>query len=204
ITNNSGSITIDNSGSIGGITTSNGGTTNISNGGIEGNTVKPGGNIGLITNTGSNSTTNINEWNAGNADNPNNPIKVAGDNLGGINTGKIYLDNVQAGKIYDTGKIVVGEDINGDGVEDGVDANGNSLADQLNNGQGIFDSLDTISGIVDFTDEGGGKFSAGLDTQELSGKTLGASLIYSSRMRQIDTNNMLREINVKNFKTDFE
>ncbi|OCR18357.1 hypothetical protein BA918_07715, partial [Helicobacter pullorum] len=204
ITNNSGSITIDNSGSIGGITTSNGGTTNISNGGIEGNTVKPGGNIGLITNTGSNSTTNINEWNAGNADNPNNPIKVAGDNLGGINTGKIYLDNVQAGKIYDTGKIVVGEDINGDGIEDGVDANGNSLADQLNNGQGIFDSLDTISGIVDFTDEGGGKFSAGLDTQELSGKTLGASLIYSSRMRQIDTNNMLREINVKNFKTDFE
>ncbi|OCR16642.1 hypothetical protein [Helicobacter pullorum] len=204
ITNNSGSITIDNSGSIGGITTSNGGTTNISNGGIEGNTVKPGGNIGLITNTGSNSTTNIIEWNAGNAENPNNPIKVAGNNLGGINTGKIYLDNVQAGKIYDTGKIVVGEDINGDGIEDGVDANGNSLADQLNNGQGIFDSLDTISGIVDFTDEGGGKFSAGLDEQELSGKTLGASLIYSSRMRQIDTNNMLREINVKNFKTDFE
>ena len=204
ITNNSGNITVNNSGSIGGITTSNGGTTNISNGGIEGNTVKPGGNIGLITNTGSNSTTNINEWNAGNVDNPKSPIKVAGDNLGGINTGKIYLDNVQAGKIYDTGKIVVGEDINGDGIEDGVDANGNSLADQLNNGQGIFDSLDTISGIVDFTDEGGGKFSAGIDEQELSGKTLGASLIYSSRMRQIDTNNMLREINVKNFKTDFE
>ena len=201
ITNNSGSITIDNGGSgfIGGITTSNGGTTNISNGGFQ----NSGGNIGFITNN-DNSTTNIIEWNVGNPDNPKSPIKVAGDNLGGINTGKIYLDNVQAGKIYDTGKIVVGEDINGDGVEDGVDANGDSLADQLNNGQGIFDSLDTISGIFDFIDEGDGKFSTGLDTRELSGKTLGASLIYSSRMRQIDTNNMLKEINVKNFKTDFE
>ncbi|WP_179854437.1 beta strand repeat-containing protein, partial [Helicobacter pullorum] len=193
ITNNSGNITIDNSGSISGITTSNGGTTNISNGGFK----NSGGNIGLITNTGSNSTTNIIEWNVGNPDNPKSPIKVAGDNLGGINTGKIYLDNVQGGKIYDTGKIVTDEDGNPS------DSNGN-LADQLNNGQGIFDSLDTISGIVDFTDEGGGKFSAGIDTQELSGKTLGASLIYSSRMRQINTNSMLREINVKNFKTDFE
>ena len=201
ITNNSGSITIDNGGSgfIGGITTSNGGTTNISNGGFQ----NSGGNIGFITNN-DNSTTNIIEWNVGNPDNPKSPIKVAGDNLGGINTGKIYLDNVQAGKIYDTGKIVVGEDINGDGVEDGVDANGDSLADQLNNGQGIFDSLHHASDIITIVDEGGGEFSAGIDEQELSGKTLGASLIYSSRMRQIDTNNMLREINVKNFKTDFE
>ncbi|WP_166648685.1 hypothetical protein, partial [Helicobacter pullorum] len=166
ITNNSGSITINNggSGSIGGITTSNGGTTNISNG--------KNGHIDLITNTGSNSNSNIIEWNVGNPDNPNSPIKVAGDNLGGINTGKIYLDNVQAGKIYDTGKIVTDENGNPS------DSNGN-LADQLNNGQGIFDSLDTISGVIDFTDEGDGKFSAGLDTKELSGKTLGASLIYS-------------------------
>ena len=201
ITNNSGSITINNGGSgfIGGITTSGGGTTNISNGGFQ----NSGGNIGFITNN-DNSTTNIIEWNVGNPDNPKSPIKVAGDNLGGINTGKIYLDNVQAGKIYDTGKIVVGEDINGDGVEDGVDANGDSLADQLNNGQGIFDSLHHASDIITIVDEGGGEFSAGIDEQELSGKTLGASLIYSSRMRQIDTNNMLREINVKNFKTDFE
>ena len=196
ITNNSGSITIDNSGSIGGITTSNGGTTNISNGGIEGNTVKPGGNIGLITNTGSNSTTNIIEWNAGNPDNPKSPIKVAGTNLGGINTGTIYVD-ATPGKTYDTDKIVTDENGNPS------DSNGN-LADQLNNGQGIFDSLKHAADIMEIIDEGGGKFSVGLDTRELSGKTLGASLIYSSRMRQINTNSMLREINVKNFKTDFE
>uniref|UniRef100_UPI001416EF49 beta strand repeat-containing protein n=1 Tax=Helicobacter pullorum TaxID=35818 RepID=UPI001416EF49 len=111
ITNNSGSITIDNDGSgfIGGITTSGGGTTNISNGGFQ----NPGGNIGLITNDGSNSTTNIIEWNVGNPDNPKSPIKVAGDNLGGINTGTIYVD-VTPGKVYDVEQIVVGED--GDGV----------------------------------------------------------------------------------------
>ena len=201
ITNNSGSITINNGGSgfIGGITTSNGGNTNISNGGFQ----NSGGNIGLITNTGSNSTTNIIEWNVGNPDNPKSPIKVAGDNLGGINTGTIYVD-VTPGKVYDVEQIVVGEDINGDGIEDGVDANGDSLADQLNNGQGIFDSLKHAADIMEIIDEGGGKFSTGLDTKELSGKTLGASLIYSSRIRQINTNNMLREINVKNFKTDFE
>ena len=49
------------------------------------------------------------------------------------------------------------------------------------------------SDIITIVDEGGGEFSAGLDTKELSGKTLGASLIYSSRMRQINTNSMLRE-----------
>ncbi|KAB0574241.1 S-layer family protein, partial [Helicobacter pullorum NCTC 12824] len=193
ITNNSGNITVNNSGSISGITTSNGGTTNISNGGFQ----NSGGNIGLITNTGSNSTTNIIEWNVGNPDNPKSPIKVAGTNLGGINTGTIYVD-ATPGKVYDVEQIVIGED------GDGADSNGNSLADQLNNGQGIFDSLHHASDIITIIDEGGGEFSAGVDTQELSGKTLGASLIYSSRMRQIDTNNMLREINVKNFKTDFE
>ena len=193
ITNNSGNITIDNSGSIGGITTSNGGTTNISNGGFQ----NSGGNIGLITNDGSNSNTNIIEWNVGNPDNPKSPIKVAGDNLGGINTGTIYVD-ATPGKVYDVEQIVIGED------GDGVDSNGNSLADQLNNGQGIFDSLKHAADIMEIIDEGGGKFSVGLDTRELSGKTLGASLIYSSRMRQINTNSMLREINVKNFKTDFE
>ncbi|WP_179853980.1 beta strand repeat-containing protein, partial [Helicobacter pullorum] len=195
ITNDSGSITVNNGGSgfIGGITTSNGGTTNISNGGFK----NPGGNIGLITNDGSNSKTNIIEWNVGNPDNPNSPIKVAGTNLGGINTGTIYVD-VTPGKVYDVEQIVVGED------GDGVDSKGDSLADQLNNGQGIFDSLHHASDIITIVDEGGGEFSAGVDTQELSGKTLGASLIYSSRMRQINTNSMLREINVKNFKTDFE
>ncbi|WP_199767733.1 hypothetical protein, partial [Helicobacter pullorum] len=150
ITNDSGSITVNNSGSgsIGEIITSNGGNTNISNG--------KNGHIDLITNTGSNSTTNIIEWNAGNADNPNNPIKVAGDNLGGINTGTIYVD-VTPGKVYDVEQIVT------DGNGSGVDSSGDSLADQLNNGQGIFDSLDTISGIFDFVDEGNGKYSVGLD-----------------------------------------
>ncbi|WP_346671355.1 beta strand repeat-containing protein, partial [Helicobacter pullorum] len=58
ITNDSGSMTVNNSGSIGGITTSNGGNTTIINGGEN----KPGGNIGAISNTGSNSNTHIDGW----------------------------------------------------------------------------------------------------------------------------------------------
>ena len=203
VSNDAGTITIYNEeGSIGagaintfarnavnaGVITSNGGVTTIYNG---------NGNIGFITNN-TNSTTNIQSWNVGNASNPNNPIKVAGDNLGGINTANdsITIEGLRVGVLYNINDYVVGE--NGS-----FDANGVSYASQLNGGQGIIDSL-VIPEIGRFTDEGGGQFSLGIDEQELSGKTLGASLIYSSRMRQIDTNNMLRELNIKNFKTDFE
>ncbi|VEJ07277.1 Uncharacterised protein [Helicobacter pullorum] len=192
ITNSLGNITIDNkeSGFIGEIITSNGGITNISN--------SANGNIGVITNN-INSTTNIQSWNVGDASNPNNPIKVAGDNLGGINTGTIYI-NAIVGREYTISDIVEGSNGN-------FDSSGNSYASQLNGGKGessIVDSLRGVADIYSFTHVGKDKYSLGLDTRELSGKTLGASLIYSSRMRQIDTNNMLREINVKNFKTDFE
>ncbi|WP_179854225.1 beta strand repeat-containing protein, partial [Helicobacter pullorum] len=192
ITNSLGNITIDNkeSGFIGGIITSNGGITNISN--------SANGNIKVITNN-ANSTTNIQSWNVGDASNPNNPIKVAGDNLGGINTGTIYI-NAIAGREYTISDIVVGSNGN-------FDSSGNSYASQLNGGKGessIVDSLRGVADIYSFTHVGKDKYSVGLDTRELSGKTLGASLIYSSRMRQINTNSMLREINVKNFKTDFE
>ncbi|WP_143421800.1 S-layer family protein, partial [Helicobacter pullorum] len=192
ITNNSGSITIDNSGSIGGITTSNGGNTTIINGGIEGNTIKPGGNIGLITNDGSNSNTHIDGWTLDNPENPDNAIKVTG-NLDGIHLKEdsIFVEgNLESGKIYDYYDYI-------------KDENGNSIGQDFSQDDELFDAL-TFIPIFNPTDNGDGTFSVGLDTRELSGKTLGASLIYSSRMRQIDTNNMLREINVKNFKTDFE
>ncbi|WP_179858666.1 beta strand repeat-containing protein, partial [Helicobacter pullorum] len=192
ITNSLGNITIDNkeSGFIGEIITSNGGITNISN--------SANGNIKVITNN-ANSTTNIQSWNVGDASNPNNPIKVAGDNLGGINTSAIYI-NAIAGREYTISDIVEGSNGN-------FDSSGNSYASQLNGGKGessIVDSLRGVADIYSFTHVGKDKYSVGLDTRELSGKTLGASLIYSSRMRQINTNSMLREINVKNFKTDFE
>ena len=203
VSNDAGTITIYNEeGSIGagaintfarnavnaGVITSNGGVTTIYNG---------NGNIGFITNN-TNSTTNIQSWNVGNASNPNNPIKVAGDNLGGINTANdsITIEGLRVGVLYNINDYVVGE--NGS-----FDANGVSYASQLNGGQGIIDSL-VIPEIGRFTDEGGGQFSLGIDEQELSGKSLGASLIYSSRMRQINTSGMLRELNIKNFKTDFE
>ena len=196
ITNDSGSITINNggSGSIGGITTSNGGNTTIINGGIEGNTVKPGGHIGAISNTGSNSNTHIDGWTLDNPDNPKNPIIIAdGSNTDGIHLKEdsIFVEgNLESGKIYDYYGYI-------------KDENGNSIGQDFSQDDELFNAL-TFIPIFNPTDNGDGTFSVGLDTQELSGKTLGASLIYSSRMRQIDTNSMLREINVKNFKTDFE
>ncbi|WP_210670813.1 S-layer family protein, partial [Helicobacter pullorum] len=196
ITNDSGNITVNNSGSgfIGGITTSNGGNTTIINGGIEGNTVKPGGHIGAISNTGSNSNTHIDGWTLDNPDNPKNPIIIAnGSNTDGIHLKEdsIFVEgNLESGKIYNYHSYIQNEDKKPIGQDFSQD-------DEL------FNAL-TFIDIFNPTDNGDGTFSVGLDTKELSGKTLGASLIYSSRMRQIDTNNMLREINVKNFKTDFE
>ena len=192
ITNNSGSITINNggSGSIGGITTSNGGTTTIINGGMD----KPGGNIGAISNTGSNSNTHIDGWTLDNPDNPKNPIIIAdGSNKDGIHLKEdsIFVEgNLESGKIYDYYDYIQNE-------------GGDSIGQDFSQDDELFNAL-TFIPIFTPTDNGDGTFSVGLDTKELSGKTLGASLIYSSRIRQINTNNMLREINVKNFKTDFE
>ncbi|WP_179854194.1 autotransporter outer membrane beta-barrel domain-containing protein, partial [Helicobacter pullorum] len=191
ITNDSGSITVNNggSGSIGGITTSGGGNTTIINGGMD----KPGGDIGLITNN-DNSNTHIDGWTLDNPDNPSNPIIIAdGSNKDGIHLKEdsIFVEgNLESGKIYDYYGYI-------------KDENGNSIGQDFSQDDELFDAL-TFIPIFNPTDNGDGTFSVGLDTKELSGKTLGASLIYSSRMRQINTNSMLREINVKNFKTDFE
>ncbi|VEJ06262.1 Uncharacterised protein [Helicobacter pullorum] len=209
ITNDSGSMTVNNSGSIGGITTSNGGTTTAinsgsiggittSNGGtttiINGGENKPGGNIGAITNTGSNSNTHIDGWTLDNPDNPTNPIIIAdGSNKDGIHLKEdsIFVEgNLESGKIYNYYDYIQNE-------------GGDSIGQDFSQDDELFNAL-TFIDIFTPTDNGDGTYSVGLDTQELSGKTLGASLIYSSRIRQIDTNNMLREINVKNFKTDFE
>ncbi|STQ87246.1 hypothetical protein [Helicobacter pullorum] len=190
ITNNSGNITVNNSGSIGGITTSNGGNTTIINGGMD----KPGGNIGAITNTGSNSNTHIDGWTLDNPDNPSNPIIIAdGSDKDGIHLKEdsIFVEgNLESGKIYNYYDYIQNEDKE-------------SIGQEFSQDDELFNAL-TFIPIFNPTDNGDGTFSVGLDTKELSGKTLGASLIYSSRMRQIDTNNMLKEINVKNFKTDFE
>ncbi|OCR18787.1 hypothetical protein BA917_08215, partial [Helicobacter pullorum] len=189
-TSNGGTTTAINSGSIGGITTSNGGTTTIINGGMD----KPGGNIGAISNTGSNSNTHIDGWTLDNPDNPKNPIIIAdGSNKDGIHLKEdsIFVEgNLESGKIYDYYDYIQNE-------------KGDSIGQDFSQDDELFDAL-TFIPIFNPTDNGDGTFSVGLDTRELSGKTLGASLIYSSRMRQINTNSMLREINVKNFKTDFE
>ncbi|STQ87647.1 Uncharacterised protein [Helicobacter pullorum] len=192
ITNDSGNITVNNSGSgfIGGITTSNGGNTTIINGGMD----KPGGNIGAISNTGSNSNTHIDGWTLDNPDNPSNPIIIAdGSDKDGIHLKEdsIFVEgNLESGKIYNYYDYIQNEDKE-------------SIGQEFSQDDELFNAL-TFIPIFNPTDNGDGTFSVGLDTQELSGKTLGASLIYSSRMRQINTNSMLREINVKNFKTDFE
>ncbi|WP_179853550.1 hypothetical protein, partial [Helicobacter pullorum] len=183
--NNSGS------GSIGEIITSNGGNTTIINGGMG---IMEGGHIGTITNDGSNSNTHIDGWTLDNPDNPSNPIIIAdGSNKDGIHLKEdsIFVEgNLESGKIYDYYDYIKNE-------------KGDSIGQDFSQDDELFDAL-TFIPIFNPTDNGDGTFSVGLDTRELSGKTLGASLIYSSRMRQIDTNSMLREINVKNFKTDFE
>ncbi|WP_207204131.1 hypothetical protein, partial [Helicobacter pullorum] len=165
ITNNSGNITVNNSGSgsIGEIITSNGGNTTIINGGKD---IMKGGHIGTITNTGSNSNTHIDGWTLDNPDNPSNPIIIAdGSNTDGIHLkeNSIFVSvKPEEGKIYNYYDYIQNE-------------KGDSIGDQFSQDDELFDAL-TFIDILKPTDNGDGTYSVGLDTQELSGKTLGASL----------------------------
>ncbi|WP_166648684.1 hypothetical protein, partial [Helicobacter pullorum] len=152
ITNNSGSITINNggSGSIGGITTSNGGNTTIINGGMD----KPGGDIGVITNDGSNSNTHIDGWTLDNPDNPSNPIIIAdSSDKNGIHLKEdsIFVEgNLEAEKIYNYHSYIQNEDKK-------------PIGDQFSQDDELFDALIFIP-IFKPTDNGDGTFSVGLDT----------------------------------------
>ncbi|EAJ1260645.1 autotransporter outer membrane beta-barrel domain-containing protein [Campylobacter lari] len=123
-----------------------------------------------------------------------NSIAIGGDNLEDIHLNKIYINtaNVVQGAIYDGNTFF-------------TDSNGDIKGHEINDGKGVnADSIEDPTGLFDFVNLGGGKYSTQLDLNELSGETLAKSIIYSARLRNINISNILRETNFKNFQTEFD
>ncbi|PZT48529.1 hypothetical protein B6S12_03400 [Helicobacter valdiviensis] len=122
----------------------------------------------------------------------NNSILAGGTNIGGISADKIYVSGADMNVIYDSNTFF-------------SDKDGNAIGGSINNGMGIdADDIYSVDELFKFVNVGEkGKYTAYLLTDELSGKTLAKSIIQSSRMRQINTSNILKEVNSKNFRTNF-
>ncbi|WP_412097319.1 autotransporter domain-containing protein [Campylobacter lari] len=205
--NNEGTMSIVNYGEIyDGIT--NSGTLTLSNGhvvGVNQDTKWEGGFIGKNThgyhlennNKGKISIDgwyfNAPEYTQSNEQRLENSIIIGGDNLSGISADKIYVDTskLQLNTIYDANTFF-------------ADKDGNIVGDKTNNNQGVDgNNIHSLSGIYDFMGLGNGKYIANVNLSELSGKTLAKSMVYSSRLRNINISNILRDVTSKNFQTDF-
>ncbi|HEC1554290.1 TPA: autotransporter domain-containing protein, partial [Campylobacter upsaliensis] len=82
-----------------------------------------------------------------------------------------------------------------------ADKNGNPVGGQINNGQGIdVNKLYSVSGIYSFEGFGGkGEYRAIINRDELSGRTLAQSIIYSQRVRNVNLSRILREATTQVF-----
>ncbi|WP_270988989.1 hypothetical protein [Campylobacter upsaliensis] len=82
-----------------------------------------------------------------------------------------------------------------------ADKNGDIVGDKINNGQGInINKLYSVSGIYSFEGFGGkGEYRAIINRDELSGRTLAQSIIYSQRVRNVNLSRILREATTQVF-----
>ncbi|WP_265415673.1 autotransporter outer membrane beta-barrel domain-containing protein [Campylobacter vulpis] len=82
-----------------------------------------------------------------------------------------------------------------------ADKDGNAVGDKVNNGQGIdVNKLHSVSGIYSFENFGGaGQYRANINRDELSGRTLAQSIIYSQRVRNVNLSRILREATTQVF-----
>ncbi|EMZ9866733.1 hypothetical protein ABFH02_001727, partial [Campylobacter upsaliensis] len=82
-----------------------------------------------------------------------------------------------------------------------ADKNGDAVGDKINNGQGIdVNKLYSVSGIYSFEGFGGkGEYRAIINRDELSGRTLAQSIIYSQRVRNVNLSRILREATTQVF-----
>ncbi|EMF2449072.1 autotransporter domain-containing protein, partial [Campylobacter upsaliensis] len=82
-----------------------------------------------------------------------------------------------------------------------ADKDGNIVGDKINNGQGIdVNKLYSVSGIYNFEGFGGnGQYRAIINRDELSGKSLAQSIIYSQRVRNVNLSRILREATTQVF-----
>ncbi|EGL3838122.1 hypothetical protein IQ297_000001, partial [Campylobacter upsaliensis] len=119
----------------------------------------------------------------------NNALLVEG-NYAGITLGHIFVNTsgLDVDKTYNANTLI-------------ADKDGNMVGDKINNGQGIdVNKLHSVSGIYTFENYGGkGEYRAIINRDELSGKTLAQSIIYSQRVRNVNLSRILREATTQVF-----
>ncbi|EMG7299822.1 hypothetical protein V5L91_001677, partial [Campylobacter upsaliensis] len=119
----------------------------------------------------------------------NNSLLVNG-NYAGITLGDVFVNTqgLDVDKTYNANTFI-------------ADKDGNAVGDQINNGQGIdVNKLHSVSGIYKFENFGGkGEYRAIINRDELSGKTLAQSIIYSQRVRNVNLSRILREATTQVF-----
>ncbi|EPT9362800.1 autotransporter domain-containing protein, partial [Campylobacter upsaliensis] len=119
----------------------------------------------------------------------NNALLVEG-NYAGITLGDVFVNTqgLDVDKTYNANTFI-------------ADKDGNAVGDQINNGQGIdVNKLHSVSGIYKFENFGGkGEYRAIINRDELSGKTLAQSIIYSQRVRNVNLSRILREATTQVF-----
>ncbi|ENR0324810.1 hypothetical protein ACERUG_001676, partial [Campylobacter upsaliensis] len=126
---------------------------------------------------------------ATNDERKNNALLVNG-NYAGITLGDVFVNTqgLDVDKTYNANTFI-------------ADKNGNAVGDQINNGQGIdVNKLHSVSGIYKFENFGGkGEYRAIINRDELSGKSLAQSIIYSQRVRNVNLSRILREATTQVF-----
>ncbi|EPO0094416.1 hypothetical protein ACT5EH_000678, partial [Campylobacter upsaliensis] len=119
----------------------------------------------------------------------NNALLVEG-NYAGITLGDVFVNTqgLDVDKTYNANTLI-------------ADKNGNIVGDKINNGQGIdVNKLHSVSGIYNFEGFGGnGQYRAIINRDELSGKSLAQSIIYSQRVRNVNLSRILREATTQVF-----
>ncbi|EOJ7832560.1 hypothetical protein ACM4VE_001304, partial [Campylobacter upsaliensis] len=119
----------------------------------------------------------------------NNALLVDG-NYAGITLGDVFVNTqgLDVDKTYNANTFI-------------ADKDGNAVGGQINNGQGIdVNKLHSVSGIYKFENFGGkGEYRAIINRDELSGKTLAQSIIYSQRVRNVNLSRILREATTQVF-----
>ncbi|EAJ7828252.1 hypothetical protein BCZ83_08165 [Campylobacter upsaliensis] len=119
----------------------------------------------------------------------NNALLVDGD-YAGITLGDVFVNTqgLDVDKTYNANTFI-------------ADKDGNMVGDKINNGQGIdVNKLHSVSGIYKFENFGGkGEYRAIINRDELSGKTLAQSIIYSQRVRNVNLSRILREATTQVF-----
>ncbi|ELS3708800.1 autotransporter domain-containing protein, partial [Campylobacter upsaliensis] len=119
----------------------------------------------------------------------NNALLVDGDYAGiTLENAFVNTQGLDVDKTYNANTLI-------------ADKDGNAVGDKINNGQGIdVNKLHSVSGIYKFENFGGkGEYRAIINRDELSGRTLAQSIIYSQRVRNVNLSRILREATTQVF-----